>query len=111
MKNYSIAIYGSSLRQSFDMYSDKDLLIVSSSYKSLSKLKNKYEEQGYSVSTYTYKKLQYLSNKSSLFIQHLKVESKIIKDNNNQLSFILKNYIQKTPTELEITESKFFLHF
>ena len=34
MKNYSIAIFGSSLSTDFDKYSDKDLLIVAEDYKS-----------------------------------------------------------------------------
>ena len=61
MKNYSVAIYGSSTRENFDTYSDKDILIVAEYYKELENLKKEYEKQGFSVSTYTYSKLKFLT--------------------------------------------------
>ena len=99
MKNYSVAIYGSSLRSDFDKYSDKDLLIVSSSYKRLNQLKKSYEERGFSVSTYTYSKLQFLSRKGSLFIEHLRKESSILIDDKNRLKCILESHIETVPTK------------
>ncbi len=39
MKNYSVAIFGSSLRADFDKYSDRDLLVVADDFKTLEKLK------------------------------------------------------------------------
>ena len=77
MKNYSIAIYGSSTRENFDQYSDKDILIVGESYKNIKTLKVEYENQGFSVSAYTYSKLNFMSLNGSLFIDHLVKESKI----------------------------------
>lgn len=105
MKNYSIAIFGSSLRPNFDKYSDKDLLLVSNSYLTLNKLKSKYEEDGYSVSTYTYEKLKYISEKGSLFVQHLKIESEILTDYKGLLSDILKNHKEHQPSLEQIKES------
>lgn len=105
MKSYSIAIFGSSLRPNFDKYSDKDLLIVSNSYSISNKLKIKYEQEGHSVSTYTYKKLKYLSEKGSLFVQHLKIESKILYDYKGWLSDILENHKEHQPSLEQIKES------
>lgn len=105
MKSYSIAIFGSSLRPNFDKYSDKDLLIVSNSYSTLTKLKNQYEQDGFSVSTYTYKKLAHLSNNGSLFVQHLKIESQILTDDRCLLLKILENHTESIPTSKQINES------
>jgi hypothetical protein len=111
MKKYSISIFGSSLRPNFDKYSDKDLLIVSDSYSTLTKLKKKYEFDGYSVSTYTYKKLKFLSEKGSLFVQHLKVESQIMTDYNDLLKSILENHKETQPTNEQIDDSIEYFNF
>lgn len=111
MKTYSIAIFGSSLRPNFDKYSDKDLLIVSDSYSILNALKAKYEKDGYSVSTYTYKKLKYLSDKGSLFIQHLKLESQILTDYKGLLTEILENHKKSRPSSEQIKESIEYFDF
>lgn len=111
MKTYSVAIFGSSLRPNFDKYSDKDLLIVSNSYSMLNTLKNKYEQEGYSVSCYTYKKLKYLSEKGSLFIQHLKVESQILTDHKGLLSKILESHKASLPTSKQLKESIEYFDF
>ncbi len=111
MKTYSIAIFGSSLRPNFDKYSDKDLLIVSDSYSILNALKAKYERDGYSVSTYTYEKLKYLSDKGSLFIQHLKLESQILTDYKGLLTEILENHKKSRPSSEQIKESIEYFDF
>jgi hypothetical protein len=95
MKNYSIAIFGSSLRSDFDKYSDKDLLIVADDYKTLESLKTIYSKDDWSISFYTYSKLKYLSKNGSLFIKHLQKESKIIADKNDRLEGILNQFNPK----------------
>lgn len=111
MKTYSIAIFGSSIRPNFDKYSDKDLLIVSDSYFIINALRTKYEKDGYSVSTYTYKKLKYLSDKGSLFIQHLKLESQILTDYKGLLFEILENHNKSRPSLEQINESIQYFEF
>lgn len=111
MKKYSIAQYGSSLRDDYDKYSDKDLLIVADSYSILNRLRRKYEKEGFSVSTYKYSKLSFLSQKNSLFIEHLVRESSILYDYKNKLYQILRNHKCKLPTFEEIENSKSFLNF
>lgn len=71
---YSILIYGSSIRGNSDKYSDKDLLIVAEEYNVLNSLKDYYSQLGWSVSTYTYDKLNYLSINGYLFVKHLILE-------------------------------------
>jgi Nucleotidyltransferase domain len=106
MKNYSIAIFGSSLRDDFDKYSDKDLLIVADSYKTLENLKTIYSKDNWSISYYTYSKLKYLSKHGSLFIKHLKNESEILNDSNNNLKAILDEFQPKHSYQFDIKDSK-----
>lgn len=95
MKNYSEAIFGSSTRGDFDKYSDKDLLIVADNYEDLEKVKTQLSKSNWSVSFYTYSKLQYLAKNGSLFIKHLQIESKINCDYENKLATILQEYKPK----------------
>ncbi|MFK7049007.1 hypothetical protein FLACOL_01362 [Flavobacterium columnare] len=106
MKNYSVAIYGSSTRENFDKYSDKDILIVAQSYNDLKALRTEYENQGFSVSAYTYSKLNFMSENGSLFIDHLVKESKIIFDNESKFSSILNNHKSKKPELKQFQENK-----
>ena len=106
MKNYSVEIYGSSTRENFDKYSDKDILIVADYFKELKKLKTEYENKGFSVSLYTYSKLKFMSENGSLFIDHLVKESQIIIDSNEKLSFILKKHKSKKPDLKQFQDNK-----
>jgi len=110
MKKYSVAIFGSSLRSNFDKYSDKDLIVIAQSYKELSRLQKKYESQGFSVSLYTYKKLQYLSDIGNLFVQHLKKESSILIDYDNILQKLLSEHKETSPTSEQVLESIIFFN-
>lgn len=104
MKNYSIAIFGSSLRSDFDKYSDKDLLVVADDYKTLEELKTIYSKDNWSISFYTYSKLRYLSKNGSLFIKHLQQESKIISDENDRLERILNKFNPKSNYKKDIKD-------
>lgn len=106
MKNYSVAIYGSSTRENFDKYSDKDILIVADCYKELKTLKIEYENQGFSVSTYTYSKLKFMSENGSLFIDHLVKESKTLIDFDQKFNLILENHNSKKPSAKEFQDNK-----
>lgn len=105
MKNFSVAIFGSSLRTDFDKYSDKDLLVVANDYETLEKLKEIYTKDNWSISFYTYSKLEYLSENGSLFIKHLQNESKIIIDNNKRLNNLLETFKPKKDYKSEIQDS------
>ncbi len=105
MKNYSIAIFGSSLRADFDKYSDRDLLVVANDYETLEKLKTVYSKDNWSISYYTYSKLRYLSENGSLFIKHLQKESKVIEDINGRLNTILNDFNPKKNYKKDIKDS------
>jgi hypothetical protein len=109
MKKLSIALFGSFTRPTFDKYSDKDILIVSDAIDLLNEQKHHYEKQGYSVSTYTYSKLSYLSKKKSLFIDHLIKECKIQRDDDGMLKKILSTHKTKDIFDNEKIEAvKYF---
>lgn len=101
----SIAIYGSKARKDYDIHSDNDLLIVADSFDKKYDIEMFYNKMGYSCSAYTFDKLKLLSDKKALFIQHLKQDAKILKDNNNRLSSILDNYSPKDNYNDEINET------
>lgn len=82
---FAIAEFGSVTRGSNDRISDRDLLIICEQ-KFQSDLRNHYEKSGYSVSSLTETQLRYRQLRGSLFIQHLKHESKIIFDQREEFS-------------------------
>jgi predicted nucleotidyltransferase len=104
MKNYSVAIFGSSLRADFDKYSDRDLLIVANDFETLEKLKKNYSKDDWSISFYTYSKLKYLSENGSLFIKHLQNESEIIIDKKDRLIKILNQFNPKSNYKKDIQD-------
>lgn len=108
---YSTAIYGSSLREDFDKYSDKDLLVVADSYVTIKHLRKKFVNTDWSVSFYTYDKLQYLANRQSLFVKHLQNEARILEDSDNKLHDIIKFYSPKDCYEKELAESIKYFEF
>lgn len=111
MKNYSIVEYGSSTREDFDKYSDRDLLIVSENYNDLKKMRAEYEGLGFSVSAYTYSKLNYMSENGSLFIDHLIKESKTLLDVGNKFSIILNNHKTTKPNLEKFIENQKYFEF
>lgn len=105
MKNHSILIFGSSVRRDFDKYSDKDLLIASDSFERLNELRSYYSRENWSISTYTYNKLNYLSRNGSLFIKHLEKEGKYLKDDDGKLEEIISSFRKKGSYESDLLES------
>lgn len=95
MKNHSILIFGSSVRRDFDKYSDKDLLIAADSYERINELQSYYSRNDWSISTYTYDKLEYLAENGSLFIKHLAQEGKFLKDDNGRLNDVICGFQEK----------------
>ncbi len=104
MKNYSVAIFGSSLRADFDKYSDRDLLVVADDFKTLEELKKTYSKDDWSISYYTYSKLEYLSKNGSLFIKHLQNESEIKVDKKDRLINILNQFNPKSNYKNDIKD-------
>ena len=106
----SLAIYGSKARNDYDSYSDNDLLIVSDSFNNTFEIEQSYNKRGFSCSAYTFNKLEILSKRKALFIQHLKQDAKIISDKDNRLQNLLDCYSPKENYLKELKEiTKLFL--
>jgi hypothetical protein len=93
--------FGSQISGGANNLSDKDLLIINS-YKNKNRLVKKYSKEGYSVSFYTPIQLSYMRDKGSLFLQHLRLESKIISDKENLFKEFINSCVHTKPTISEI---------
>ena len=88
----ALAIFGSAARGDSDIFSDQDLLIVSDNESTLREMKSSYEAVGWSCTTYTWSRLQHAADQGSLFVQHLKQESRVLWDPSSRLAQILDQY-------------------
>ena len=89
---FAIAEFGSTTRYTQDNLSDRDLLVVCGK-KSRRKIAEKYQEQGYSVTLLTPRQLEFMQKQGSLFIQHLKHESRIVVDTNSEF----RSWLDRSP--------------
>ncbi|MGJ8677590.1 MAG: hypothetical protein ACSHX0_08735 [Akkermansiaceae bacterium] len=88
----SMAVFGSLARTDTDVHSDRDLLIVSDDVDLLQENEYTFTRRGYSCSTYTWKKLEYLTQTGSLFIKHLIEESVVFSDPSGKLQLLYKSF-------------------
>lgn len=89
LDNFSnIALFGSMARGDHDLLSDRDLLVVSESNIPVRQLEE-LRKNGFSPAAYTWSSLESLAKYQSLFLVHLKLESRIIKDHDLRLSDFL----------------------
>ena len=91
----SICVFGSYARNQNDIYSDKDVLIVADNKTIAKNIITQWDKNNWSVAFYTWKRLKKMSQKGSLFIQHLKQEGLILNDSDGRLAFLLTNYEPK----------------
>jgi hypothetical protein len=107
MRNHinSIAIYGSKARRDYDQHSDNDLLVVAEKFDNQFDIEKHFNDQGFSCSAYTFNRLQNLSDKKALFIQHLKQDAKLILDDGDRLNKLLTNFAPKESYDHEIGEA------
>ena len=86
------ALFGSAARGDHDSFSDWDLLIVSDDVSTLKESKTTCENLGWSCTAYSWSRLQQAADDGSLFVQHLKQESRTISDSSDPLSTILSEF-------------------
>lgn len=101
----AIALFGSAARGDIDSYSDWDLLIVSDDEVLLRESKTKYEAEGWSCSAYTWSRLQDAADRGSLFVQHLKQESKVLWDPDDRLAQLFAEYMPKSSYRRQIDDT------
>lgn len=107
---FAVAEFGSVVRKTNDIYSDRDLLIVSERlfHKALRLL---YEAAGYTVSILTPNQLSAMQRRGSLFIQHLKLESTILFDEQGRFQSWLNDCEMVVPTDDEMARCSASLEF
>jgi hypothetical protein len=99
------AVFGSVCRGDVDGLSDRDILVVDANTRFLRERRSELENEGWSVATYTWKKLERLSAQGALFLQHLKLESQILNDQNNKFSSLLEDFRPKKSYAFEILQN------
>lgn len=102
----AVALYGSQLRTDFDHMSDRDLLVVGDNIDHLSAAKEQFERIGFSCGVYTWDRLRSMADKGALFIQHLKQESRVVKDTNGRFKCLLASYHPKAHYGCDIEATK-----
>lgn len=85
-------IFGSTARGDTDTLSDRDILIADDDTRLLNRRGSDLRERGWSVAPYTFAKLEALSSRGALFIQHLRKEGKLIVDTHGRLGTLLRHY-------------------
>ena len=76
----SVCVFGSTARSSIDKYSDRDVLIVTEDGERQRELANFWIRRGWSVASYTPNRLWRMIGAGSLFVQHLKLEGRMVAD-------------------------------
>lgn len=99
----SLAIFGSVPRGDADLISDKDVLVATDNPKP--PFAATLERAGYSPSVYNWDQLHSLARDGSLFLQHLKQESRIVFDRQGRLKELLTDYRPKNDYSFRIAEN------
>lgn len=95
----SAVLFGSQVSGGSDKQSDKDLLVVCNPEYKMNAI-GKYSDLGYSVSVYTPRQLESMRLQGSLFLQHLRTESRVLIDSNGVFAQFISE-CQFTPPSLE----------
>lgn len=86
----SVCIFGSMARKSTDEHSDRDVLVVAESLHRREELGKRWRDEGWSVVSYSPYRLQRLIDVGSLFVQHLRLEGRMVEDRAGWLSEVLE---------------------
>ena len=92
-------------RTSLDCLSDKDVLVTAQNLSIARPQIQVLKDSGWSVAAYSHSRLIRMASMGSLFIQHLKLEGKILWDKDCWLESLLDNFFPKKCYENEIVAS------
>lgn len=101
----SVCIFGSAARKSNDQMSDKDVLIVSNDCFRRQHMVEYWTKSGWSVASYSPSRLLKMIDAGSLFIQHLKFEGILLRDQHGWLERALQSAEKKNTYEADAKES------
>ena len=101
----SVCLFGSAARSSSDRLSDKDVLVTAKNLKTACPYVQELENTGSSVALFSHARLERMSAAGSLFVQHLKMEGKIVQDAEHWLEDCLSDFSPKNSYEEDINRS------
>ncbi|HEV7411224.1 MAG TPA: hypothetical protein VGO01_22300 [Bradyrhizobium sp.] len=81
------------------------MLIVAPSESDLAEVSRAWSSAGWSVARFTHQKMLKMADRGSLFLQHLKLEGLIVKDDDGFLASVLDQYRPKQEYENELHDS------
>lgn len=91
----SICIFGSQARGTADLLSDRDLLLIGNE-SGVADEALFWKAQGWNITTFPPRAFQRLCDVQALFVQHVKLEGKIVQDDHGFLASTLDHYTPKT---------------
>ena len=97
----SVCIFGSRARQTADLISDRDVLVVGEPSPSMDRVVGRWADHAWNVSVFHREAFARLAEVQSLFVQHLKQEGRIFRDDGGFLESVLRNYAPKTDYSAE----------
>jgi hypothetical protein len=101
----SICIFGSTARNRYDSLSDRDILVVASSEAELTENSNDWSSAGWSVAGFTNEQIVRMAERGSVFLQHIKQEGQIVRDDDRFLATVVDTFRPKENYEDELSES------
>jgi hypothetical protein len=105
MRATAEAVFGSAARGDADGISDRDILIVDDDPAVLQARSRVLEAEGWSVASHTFRKLNALSHMGALFVQHLKLECRVLVDRDGRLTDLLASFRPRTDYAAELQEN------
>jgi hypothetical protein len=91
----SVCIFGSQARRTADLLSDRDVLVVGEPSSARDCAVTGWEARAWHVSVFDRPAFARLANVRSLFVQHLKQEGRILRDDGHFLAAALEGYLPK----------------
>jgi hypothetical protein len=106
----SICIFGSTARNRFDSLSDRDILVVAPSEVELTETSSDWVSAGWSVAGFTNEQIVGIAARGSMFLQHIKQEGQIVRDDERFLATVVDTFRPKENYEDELFDSRALLH-
>jgi len=99
-------LFGSAARGDFDQHSDRDLLLVASRLDDLRAVAALYSAAGWSCSLYSWRALERLCSRGGFFVEHLRLEGKVLRDLDDALAHRIAIARSKTSYSAEIEQAR-----
>ena len=101
----SVCVFGSAARSSADVISDRDVLVVADDKGTRRRLMQRWRDAGWSVACYAPGRFLNMIGAGSLFVQHIKLEGIIVRDENGWLAKVLQSAERRQTYETEALRS------